>query len=93
MISAFKRVTSQVKYLWNPEGIKLFAPYIEFLGPLLSKDYLPITHPHGGEQAVITPIIKGVTRAVFNLAGEVRQKIVAIEMIVVITTIDGDTGF
>ena len=80
-----------MKYLWNSEGIKLFTPDIKFLGPLLSKNHLPITHPHGGEQTVIAPVIKGVTRAVINLAGEIRQKIVAIEMIVIITTIDGDT--
>ncbi len=77
----------------DAQHVKLLPPDIKFTGPLLGKNNLPVTHPHGGQQAIIAPVQEGSARPPLGIAGQVGKKIIAIEVVAIILAVDLRAGF
>ena len=81
-----------MKDLGDAKRLELLPPDIKFFGALLGKNHFPVADAHCGQQSVVAPVIETVARPTVHLPGQVRQKIVPVEVVVVVPPIDVHAG-
>src|SRR5262245_847747 len=76
----FERVAAEVHYVWYPKLHERLGPLSHRVGPLYRQMELIVANPHRHDLAVVAHVHDGVSRALLNLASQVRDLVVTVEM-------------